>query len=95
MANSNTKYYSGFLHLSILAMGHRYADLERADMKKMTMGNRECTLHREAKYMLDMELERPGGIPSIQAFSLLADLECGVGRDNSGWMYAGKYICMM
>ncbi|RDW77744.1 Zn2 DNA-binding protein-1 [Coleophoma cylindrospora] len=89
MANSNNKYYSGFLHISMLAMGYRYADLDREDMKKITLGNRECTLHREAKYMLDMELERPGGIPSVQAFLLLGDLECGVGRDNTGWMYAG------
>jgi len=90
MQNSNNKYYSGFLHISILAMGYRFADLEREDMKKITLGNRECTLHREAKYMLDMELERPGGIPSVQAFLLLGDLECGVGRDNTGWMYAGE-----
>jgi hypothetical protein len=90
MQNSNNKYYSGFLHISILAMGYRYADLERDDIKKITLGNRECTLHREAKYMLDMELERPGGIPSVQAFLLLSDLECGIGRDNTGWMYAGK-----
>lgn len=83
------KYYSGFLHISILAMGYRFADVERDDMKMITLGNRECTLHREAKYMLDMELERPGGIPSVQAFLLLGDLECGVGRDNTGWMYAG------
>ncbi|KAH8651824.1 fungal-specific transcription factor domain-containing protein [Tricladium varicosporioides] len=89
MQNSNNKYYSGFLHIAILAMGFRYADLEREDMKKITLGDRECTLHREAKYMLDMELERPGGIPSVQAFLLLGDLECGVGRDNTGWMYAG------
>jgi hypothetical protein len=92
MQNSVNKYYSGFLHISILAMGYRFADLEREDMKKITLGNRECTLHREAKYMLDMELERPGGIPSVQAFLLLGDLECGVGRDNTGWMYAGKLI---
>jgi hypothetical protein len=91
MQNANNKYYSGFLHISILAMGYRFADLDREDMKKITLGNRECTLHREAKYMLDMELERPGGIPSVQAFLLLGDLECGVGRDNTGWMYAGKF----
>lgn len=86
------KYYSGFLHISILAIGYRFADLDREDMKMITLGNRECTLHREAKYMLDMELERPGGIPSVQAFLILGDLECGVGRDNTGWMYAGMAI---
>jgi hypothetical protein len=89
MQTGNSKYYSGFLHISILAMGYRFADVEREDMQKITLGNRECTLHREAKYMLDTELERPGGIPSVQAFLLLGDLECGVGRDNVGWMYAG------
>ncbi|RDL31452.1 Zn2 DNA-binding protein [Venustampulla echinocandica] len=89
MQNNNSKYYSSFLHICILAMGYRYADLRRGDMKMITLGNRECTLQREAKYMLDMELERPGGIPSVQAFLLLGDLECGVGRDNTGWMYAG------
>lgn len=92
MASSNNKYYSGFLHISMLAMGYRYADLRREDVKKITLGNMECTLHREAKYMLDMELERPGGIPSVQAFLLLGDLEYGVGRDNTGWMYAGKWF---
>jgi hypothetical protein len=89
MQNGHGKYYSGFLHISILAMGYRFADVERDDMKMITLGSRECTLHREAKYMLDIELERPGGIPSVQAFLLLGDLECGVGRDNTGWMYAG------
>ncbi|KAL5319230.1 hypothetical protein ACEPPN_012280 [Leptodophora sp. 'Broadleaf-Isolate-01'] len=89
MQNSKNKHYSGFLHINILAMGYRFADVEREDMKKITLGNRECTLHREARYMLDMELERPGGLPSVQAFLLLGDLECGVGRDNTGWMYAG------
>jgi len=89
LQNSNNKYYSGFLHISILAMGYRFADMGRDDMKMITLGNRECTLHREAKYMVDSELERPGGVPSVQAFLLLGDLECGVGRDNVGWMYAG------
>ncbi len=90
--NSNNKNYSGFLHIAILAMGYRFADLEREDMRKITLGNRESTLHREAKYMLDIELEQPGGIPSVQAFLILGDLECGVGRDNTGWMYAGLFF---
>ncbi|OBT58431.1 hypothetical protein VE04_01316 [Pseudogymnoascus sp. 24MN13] len=87
--NSGTKYYSGFLHICILAIGYRYADTEREDIKKITVGQRESFLHREAKYMLDIELERPGGLTSVQAFLLLGDLECGVGRDNTGWMFAG------
>ncbi|EOO00709.1 putative nitrogen assimilation transcription factor nit-4 protein [Phaeoacremonium minimum UCRPA7] len=90
--SQNPKFYSSFLHITILAMGYRFADHDREDMKKITLGNRECNLHREAKYMLDIELERPGGIPSVQALLILGDLECGVGRDNTGWMYAGKYF---
>jgi hypothetical protein len=87
--SQNPKFYSSFLHISILAMGYRFADLDREDMRKINLGNRESTLHREAKYMLDIELERPGGMPSVQALLLLGDLECGVGRDNTGWMYSG------
>jgi hypothetical protein len=81
MQNSNNKYYSGFLHISILAMGYRFADLERDDMKKITLGNRECTLHREAKYMLDMELERPGG-DSLRASISIAGRSRMRGRER-------------
>lgn len=86
----NPKFYSSFLHITILAAGYRFADRDREDIRRITVGSRESTLHRESKYMLDIELERPGGIPSVQALLLLGDMECGVGRDNTGWMYAGK-----
>jgi hypothetical protein len=84
-----TQYYSGFLHVCILAMGFRFADKSRPDIQRISLPHRESTLHREAKYMLDMELERPGGLPSIAALLILGDSEVGVGRDNVGWMYAG------
>jgi hypothetical protein len=88
--NGRTQYYSGFLHICMLAMAYqRFADKSRPDMMKIGLPARESTLHKEAKYMLDLELEQPGGIPSIQALLLLGDLECGVGRDNLGWLYAG------
>lgn len=58
-------------------------------MQRIALPDRESTLHREAKYMLDLELERPGGIPSVAALLILGDSEVGVGRDNVGWMYAG------
>ncbi|KAM0418712.1 hypothetical protein ACHAPT_012411 [Fusarium lateritium] len=85
------RFYSHFLHVTILAMGYRAANKDREDMRKITLRHRESTLHREAKAMLDIELERPGGIPSVQALLLLGDLECGVGRDNTGWMYSEIY----
>lgn len=88
--NGRTQYYSGFLHICMLAMAYqRFANKSRPDMMKIGLPARESTLHKEAKYMLDCELEQPGGIPSIQALLLLGDLECGVGRDNLGWLYAG------
>lgn len=82
-------FYSGFLHICILAAGYRFADKQRPDIRGITLAERESTLHREAKYMLDYEMERPGGVPSIGALLLLGDLEVGCGRDNAGWLYSG------
>jgi hypothetical protein len=87
-----SQFYSGFLHVCVLAMGFRSADKNRPDIKRISLPQMESTLHREAKYMLDHELERPGGIPSVIALLLLGDLECGVGRDNLGWLYAGMAV---
>ncbi|KAF1955049.1 hypothetical protein CC80DRAFT_475133 [Byssothecium circinans] len=87
-----TQFYSGFLHVCVLAMGFRFADKKRTDIRRLALPQMESTLHREAKYMLDNELERPGGIPSVVALLLLGDLECGVGRDNLGWLYGGLAI---
>ncbi|KAL5401045.1 hypothetical protein PMIN03_011851 [Paraphaeosphaeria minitans] len=87
-----TQFYSGFLHVCVLAIGFRHADKERPDIKKISLPQMESTLHREAKYMLDHELERPGGIPTVVAMLLLGDLECGVGRDNLGWLYSGLAV---
>ncbi|KAI0410042.1 fungal-specific transcription factor domain-containing protein [Xylaria palmicola] len=89
MDSENPKFYSSFLHIIILAIGWRFASKDRYDTARMNLGNHESTIHREARYMLDTELERPMGLPSIQSLLLLGDLECGVGRDRTGWMYAG------
>jgi len=83
------RFYSGFLHVCVLAMGYRFADKTRPDMIRISLPDKENTLHREAKYMLEYEIEQPGGVPSIVALLLLGDLEAGVGRDNLGWLYAG------
>lgn len=88
--NGRNQSYSGFLYICMLAIAYqRFADKSRPDMSKIGLPARESTFHKEAKYMLDYELEQPGGIPFIQALLLLGDLECGVGRDNLGWLYAG------
>jgi hypothetical protein len=91
-SHGRTQFYSPFLHICVLAMGFRFADKTRPDIQKISLPGRESTLHREAKYMLDLELERPGGIPSVVALLLLGDLECGVGRDNLGWLYGGMAV---
>lgn len=87
--NGRLQFYSGFLHMCILAMGFRFADKSRPDIQRIALQDRESTLHREAKFMLDLELERPGGITSIAALLILGDSEVGVGRDTVGWMYSG------
>ncbi|KAF1810741.1 hypothetical protein P152DRAFT_490398 [Eremomyces bilateralis CBS 781.70] len=90
--SGRTQFYSGFLHICILAMGFRFADKTRPDIQRITLPRKESTLHREAKYILDSELERPGGIPTVIALLLVSDLECGVGRENVGWLYTGMAI---
>ncbi|GAW11726.1 hypothetical protein ANO14919_010760 [Xylariales sp. No.14919] len=87
--SESPKFYSSFLHITILAVGWQSANKDRCDMARINSGNHESSIHREAKYMLEAELERPMGISSVQALLLLGDLERGAGRDNTGWMYAG------
>lgn len=72
-----TQFYNEFLHVCVLAMGFRFADKSRPDIKKLAISQIESTLHREAKHMLNHELERLGGISSVAALLLLGDLECG------------------
>jgi len=72
-------------------MGYRYADTTRPDIRNLTLTNKESTLHREAKYLVEFEFENPGGIPCVQALLILGQLESGCGRDSVGWTYAGKF----
>lgn len=83
------QYYSTFLHFCMLSIGFRYADKTRKDIQRIMLPNHESTLHRKALKMAEYELQRPGGLSSVQALFLLGDLECGCGRDDIGWMYGG------
>jgi hypothetical protein len=78
--------------MAMLAEGYQYSDKRREDIKRLA-APKETTdssiFHTKAKKKAEQELINPGGIPSIQAFFLLADLEVGVGRDDTGWMFAG------
>ncbi len=82
-------YYSLFLHVCMLAVGYRYADRTRPDIQAFATHEGGSLMHDEAKRLVDYELKMPGGIASLQALLLLGDLECGVGRYNTGWLYAG------
>jgi hypothetical protein len=93
-SNDNTQYYSGFLHICILAMGFRYADKSRPDIQKLTFGGDESSLLREARDLFEYDVNHLAELTSIQALLLLGDLECGLGRDTSGWMYTGKSNAM-
>lgn len=90
--NGRWGFYSGFLHVCLLAMGFRFADRSRPDMKSFLRGadGRESSLHTEAKKLAKYEFENPSGLPSVQAFLILADLEDAAGRDSNGWMYVGE-----
>ena len=89
--SGSTQFYSTFLHLTMLATGFRYADKSRVDVKKLALsGNMSSTLHEKAKSMAALEIEKPGGIPSIQSLFLLGDIECAIGKDDTGWQFAGK-----
>lgn len=88
--NGDGKFYSLFLHLTLLAVGFRYADKDRSDIRKIALsGPVPSIFHMKARKMAEFELMKPGGLPSIQALLLLGDLEAGCGRDDTGWMYSG------
>lgn len=88
-ADGRLRWYNGFLHVCILAMGLRYADSSRSDVARLLLPSRDSTMHRGAIYLAEYQLQSHGGIPSVQAFLLLGDLEAACGRDDSGWMYGG------
>lgn len=85
----NRQHYSTVLHLSMLAMGYRFADKSRADVQAIAHSERESVLHTTALTVIDMSTGALGGIPCILALLLLGDLEVGVGRCESGWSYTG------
>jgi hypothetical protein len=89
--SGGVEYYSTFLHLSMLATGFRYADRTRADIQRLALTeNVTSTIHEKTKALGKQEIERPGGIPSIQALQLLSGLEFCCGNDDTGWMFSGK-----
>lgn len=58
----------------------------------LSENNRSSVLSIQSRQLLDNELDKPAGLPLIQALLLLGDFECAVGRDSVGWLYAGELI---
>jgi len=82
------QFYSGFLHVCILAMGFEYADRKRTGIQSLVSWDKESTLHKEAKYMVEFEIEK-SGVPTVQGLLIFSELEASRGRDTMGWIYAG------
>ncbi|CAG9956337.1 unnamed protein product [Clonostachys rosea f. rosea IK726] len=94
--HGGVEFYSTFLHLTMLATGFRYADKTREDIRRLTLpGYASSTLHEKAKSLAKLEIDRPGGIPSIQAFQLLGGLEFCCGNDDTGWLFTGMCFRMI
>jgi hypothetical protein len=85
--------YSPLLHLCLLAIGFRHLDGElhpaTADLLR---GTSESKAHRLAKDYIRSEKIK-GKTPAFsQALLILSDLEFGVGKLESGWKYASKFL---
>ncbi|KIW99243.1 uncharacterized protein Z519_00906 [Cladophialophora bantiana CBS 173.52] len=86
-SSGGSTYYSVFLHLVCLAMGFRFADESRPGMQQVMLNDSSSVFQREAKFLLDRELEDPRGLTIIQAMLVLSDLECASGRDDVAGMH--------
>lgn len=86
--NGGGQYYSLFLHITMLAVGFRFADKSKMDIGMLMSSQYVSTLHLMAKQLIEPALEA-GGLTAIQGFLLLSDLDCGCGKDIVGWMYGG------
>ena len=74
----------------MLAIGLRYANRNDPTIKAFLLPDRDTTIHVKAKQLAEQQFERLNGAHAVQALLLLSDLEFGVGRYNTGWMYTGQ-----
>ncbi|KAF2803050.1 uncharacterized protein BDZ99DRAFT_547554 [Mytilinidion resinicola] len=89
LRTGDARRYSAFLHVCILAIGLRYADKSDPGIQEFIGDASESVIHQKALWIARYEAEGRCDVPAIQALLLLGDLKFGVGRYNSGWMYAG------
>lgn len=88
-------FYSESLHMCALAIGYRYADKTRPDIREMERGEEENALHCGARDLVSKSIEGPVNPSLVAALILLGDLDCGSGRGNQGWLWfqmAFRYV---
>lgn len=88
-------WYSEFLHVCAMAVGSRFVDSAWPGRRKIMSGGRETLIHKIAKDILERGGEKPSGLPMVLALLLLGDLECGVGRLESGWTYGSMFAIFL
>lgn len=86
------QYYSHPLHVAILAVGLRYCDAARPDLKPLIAGpTNESRLLVAARRLVERDLESAKGLPPIQALLLIGDAEAAIGSYQTAWMYIGRH----
>ena len=78
--------YNSFLHICMMAMGCKFSDLTVLGFHEA-----EIKLQREAKSIAECGLGSQREVANVQALLILSDMELARGKDNTGWMYSGKY----
>ncbi|KIW32620.1 uncharacterized protein PV07_04151 [Cladophialophora immunda] len=81
-------FYSHFLHVSMLAMGHRFADQSEQEVQSTTTSPGQSTFHRECRHLLWQALDAPN-MCDISAVLILSDLEFGLGNSSLGRRFVG------
>ena len=80
------------LHLAILAVGLRFADTSRVDVRDLVLAGRETKLHRAVSDFVQVGgMRDEDAVAYVQTLVLLANLEYGCGLEESAMDYLGKY----
>ena len=78
--------YNSFLHICMMAMGCKFSDMALLGFHEV-----EIQLQREAKSIAECGIGSQREVANVQALLILSDMELACGKDNTGWMYSGKY----
>ncbi|EXJ83954.1 hypothetical protein A1O3_04621 [Capronia epimyces CBS 606.96] len=88
--SGDTQFYSDLLHTSMLAMGFRFGDTSRDDIRGLQHGVKSSLIHRSLRLLVEYGCVKLDASPSsIHFLLILGDLEFGVGKTGSAWFYCG------